>query len=58
MNFGYILDIYSFTNNKTLAKILTMTLDKSSNAPPETEMGYNILMTFKDIIFQSIWLKF
>lgn len=56
MNFGYILDIYSFTNKKTLAKILTMTLNKS--APPETEMGYNILMTFKDIIFQSIWLKF
>lgn len=48
MNFGYILDIYSFTNNKTLAKILTMTLNKSSNAPPDTEMGYNILMTFKD----------
>lgn len=44
MNFGYILDIYSFTNNNTLAKILTMTLNKSSIAPPETEMGYNIFL--------------
>lgn len=51
MNFGYILDIYSFINNKILVKILIMIFNKFLNVFFEIEMGYNILMIFKDIIF-------
>lgn len=51
MNFGYILDIYSFIYNKIFVKILIMIFNKFLNVFFDIEMGYNILMIYKDKIF-------